>query len=202
MIVAIHAHECSTGCDDDDAPRGAAGFLKELARGAIDSGADMFVTSGNHNLGPMEIYDSPARGKRPIFYGLGNFFWSDVQELLPADLYARNRGLLERAWVHPQRATEYDLTAPLNAGYFDHAFTFQSVIAEVRFAANELSEVVLHPVELGYGERLSRSGIPRVVGSETEARAIVQQVIDQTAMFGLPALPLRYDGVRAVIRAE
>ena len=94
VIAAIHSHECSIGCDDDDAPRGAANFLKELARGAIDSGADMFVATGNHNLGPIEIYDSPARGKRPIFYGLGNFFWSDVQELLPADLFARNRELL------------------------------------------------------------------------------------------------------------
>ena len=114
VIAAIHAHECSTGCDDGDAPRGAANFLKELARGAIDSGADMFVTSGNHNLGPMEVYDSPARGKRPIFYGLGNFFWSDVQEQLSADLHAHNRELLEKAWKDPEKATDYDLTAPLN----------------------------------------------------------------------------------------
>ena len=60
VIAAIHSHECSIGCDDDNAPRGAANFLKELARGAIDSGADMFVTTGNHNLGPIEIYDSPG----------------------------------------------------------------------------------------------------------------------------------------------
>src|SRR4029079_4027759 len=94
VIVAIHAHECSTGCDDDNAPRGAAEFLKELARGAIDSGADMFIATGNHNLGPLEIYKSPRRGNRPIFYGLGNFFWSDVQEQLPHDLHARNRELM------------------------------------------------------------------------------------------------------------
>jgi len=199
VIVAIHAHECSLGCEGDNAPRGAANFLKELARGAIDSGADMFVTTGNHNLGPMEIYDSPNRGKRPIFYGLGNFFWSDVQELLPADLFARNRELLAKAWQHPERATEYDLTAPLNAGYFANDFTFQSVVAEVRFAGNELSEVVLHPIEMGYGDRLTTSGIPRLVSNETLSRAIVGQVVDQTAKFGLPALRLRYDGARAVI---
>jgi poly-gamma-glutamate synthesis protein (capsule biosynthesis protein) len=202
VIVAIHAHECSLGCDGDDAPRGAANFLKELARGAIDSGADLFVTTGNHNLGPMEIYDSPARGKRPIFYGLGNFFWSDVQELLPADLFARNRKLLGRTWRHPGRATEYDLTAPLNAGYFANDFTFQSVIAEVRFAGNELAEVILHPVELGYGDRLTRSGIPRLVTDPAAARAITGQVVQQTARFGLPALDLRQDGARAVIAVE
>ena len=199
VIAAIHAHECSTGCDDDDAPRGAANFLKELARGAIDSGADLFVTSGNHNLGPMEIYDSPARGKRPIFYGLGNFFWSDVQELLPADLYARNRGMLEKAWKDPKKVTEYDLTAPLNTAWFDHAFTFQSVIAEVRFSGNELSEVVLHPVELGYGDRLTTSGIPRAVADEATMRDIIGQVVEQTAKFGLPPLEIRYADGRGTI---
>lgn len=199
VIAAIHAHECSTGCDDANAPRGAAGFLKALARGAIDSGADMFVTTGNHNLGPVEIYDSPARGKRPIFYGLGNFFWSDVQELLPADLYARNRELLDKAWKHPGRATDYDLTAPLNAGYFAHEFTFQSVIAEARFSGQALAEIVLHPVELGYGDRLTTSGIPRLVTEPAQAREIIGQVVEQTAAFGLPALEIRYEGARAVI---
>jgi poly-gamma-glutamate synthesis protein (capsule biosynthesis protein) len=199
VIVAIHSHECSVGCDDEDAPQGAANFLKQLAREAIDSGADMFVVTGNHNLGPIEIYDSPGRGKRPIFYGLGNFFWSDVQELLPADLFARNRELLRDTWQDPTKATEYDLTAPLNKSYFAHAFTFQSVIAEARFEHNQLSEVVLHPVELGYGDRLTTSGVPRLVADEAVAREILGQVVDQTARFGLPALDLRYSGTRGII---
>jgi poly-gamma-glutamate synthesis protein (capsule biosynthesis protein) len=191
VIVAIHAHECSTGCDDDGAPRGAAEFLKELAHGAIDSGADLFVTTGNHNLGPVEIYDSPARGRRPIFYGLGNFFWSDVQEQLPRDLFTRNRELLAKAWKDPAKATDYDLGAPLNVGAFDHAFTFQSVIAEVRFAGDRLSQVLLHPVELGYGDRLTTSGVPRMVTDEAVAREILGQVEAETKRFGLPALGMR-----------
>ena len=199
VIAAIHSHECSTGCDDDNVPRGAAAFLKELARGAIDSGADMFVTTGNHNLGPIEIYDSPARGKRPIFYGLGNFFWSDVQELLPADLYSRNRKLLEATWKDPAKATAYDLTAPLNQQYFAHAFTFQSVIAEARFQGNQLAEIVLHPVELGYGDSLTTSGIPRLVADETAAREVIDQMVKQTAEYGLPVLNIRYSGIRGIV---
>jgi hypothetical protein len=73
------------------------------------------------------------------------------------------------------------------------------VIAEVRFAGNELSEVVLHPVELGYGERLTASGIPRIVTDPAAGRAITGQIVQQTAQFGLPALDLRQDGARAVI---
>ncbi len=199
VIAAIHAHECSLGCDDSNAPRGAANYLKELARGAIDSGADMFVASGNHNLGPVEIYDSPARGKRPIFYGLGNFFWSDIQEQLPHDLFAGNRELLEKAWKHADRVTEYDLTAPLNAGYFANAFTFQSVIAEVRFTGGELAEIVLHPVDLGYGDRLTTSGTPRLATDEAKAREILDQVVEQTASFGLPKFAISYSGGRGTI---
>ena len=180
-------------------PYGAANFLKELARGAIDSGADMFVTTGNHNLGPIEIYDSPGRGKRPIFYGLGNFFWSDVQELLPADLFARNRELLKKTWQDPERATEYDLTAPLNRAYFAHEFTFQSVIAEVRFKGNEL---------VGGRAASGRTRLRRPTDHERHSEAgrgrsrsaeILDQVVKQTAQFGLPALGLRFDGARAVI---
>jgi len=199
VIVAIHSHECSLGCDDENAPRGAANFLKVLAHGAIDSGADLFVTSGNHNLGAMEIYQSPARGYRPIFYGLGNFFWSDVQEQLPHDLFSRNRELMERTWQDPAKATEYDLTAPLNKQSFAHAYTFQSVIAEVRFDGNQLSEVRLHPVELGYGDKLTTSGVPRIVSDEAAAREILGQVAGQTEKFGLPPLKIRFAGGAGVI---
>ncbi len=202
VIAAIHAHECSIGCDDSSAPRGAANFLKELARGAIDSGADMFVASGNHNLGSVEVYDSPARGKRPIFYGLGNFFWSDVQEQLPHDLFSRNHALLKDTWEQPDRVTEYDLTAPLNAGYFANDFTFQTVIAEVRFTGGELAEIVLHPIDLGYGDRLTTSGTPRIVADEAEGRAIINQVVEQTASFGLPKLTINYSGGRGIIAPD
>ena len=88
---------------------------------------------------------------------------------------------------------------PLNKSFFAHAFTFQSVIAEVRFQDNQLSEVVLHPVELGYGDRLTTSGIPRLVTDEAAARAILGQIVAQTTRFGLPALELRYSGTRGTI---
>jgi len=201
VIVSIHAHQCSTGCEDDE-PRGPGNFLKQLAHDAIDSGADMFVTTGNHNLGPIEIYDSPTRGYRPIFYGLGNFFWSDVQEFLPHDLFQGNRETLDRYWERPWKATEYDLSAPLNVEYFAHAYTFQSVVAEVRFRNNQLSEVVLHPIEMGYGAPLTESGIPRLVTDAAAAKDILDQVPKQTALFGLPELNIRYTKATAVIRPQ
>ncbi len=73
------------------------------------------------------------------------------------------------------------------------------MIAEVRFKDNQLSEVVLHPVELGYGDRLTTSGIPRLVADEAVAREILGQIVTQTAQFGLPALDLRYSGTSGII---
>ena len=71
-----------------------------------------------HHLGPIEIYKG-----RPIFYGLGNFIWSDIQEPLAADLYERHRDLLAAAFGDPSKATDADLTALLNAtGFNDTSF--------------------------------------------------------------------------------
>lgn len=198
VIATIHAHECSLGCDVNGMPRGAADFLRRLAHEAIDSGADVFVVTGNHNLGPIEIYESP-RGRRPVFYGLGNFFWSDVQELLPQDLFRRNRERLARAWEQPELATEYDLSAPLNTESFANTFTFESVIAESVFEHGQLARIVLHPIEEGYGKRLPESGIPRKVSDAAAARAIIAQITTQTASYGLPALELRMTGSVATV---
>lgn len=199
VVVAIHSHECSEGCDQPGVPRGAADFLRQLAHAAIDAGADLFVTTGIHNLGAVEVYDSPQRGKRPVFYGLGNFFWSDVQELLGADIVRRNRAALEKAWLQPARATEYDLSAPLNAKSFANGFTFESVIARCRFAGGELERIELHPVEEGYGRTLPESGIPQLVTNERAAHAIIEQLRARTAAFGLPELRLTLRGTRAEI---
>ena len=199
VVVALHSHECSVGCDDPDQPRGPGDFLKILAHEAIDSGADIFFTTGNHNLGPLELYRSPHRGVRPILYGLGNFFWSDVQELLPHDLYQGNRTLLGSAWVDPSKATPYDLSAPLNKASFAHDFTFRSVIAVSKFDGNRFVELRLYPIEEGYGDRLTDSGIPRLAADATVGNAIIQQIVTATARYGLPAPRISFQDGAAVL---
>ncbi len=109
---------------------------------------------------------------------------------MPHDLFQSNRTLLGQAWVDPGKATEYDLTAPLNKASFAHAFTFQSVVAECRFDGNQLSEIRLHPIEEGYGSKLTMSGIPRLVTDPAVAARILGQITEQTAQFGLPKLNL------------
>ena len=197
VIVSIHTHDCSIDCDEGNAPRAPGDFLRGLAHDAVDAGADVFVATGNHNLGPIEIYDSPARGKRPILYGIGNFFWSDVQPLLPHELFQGNRELLEKTWQAPQKATPYDLTAPLNAVTFAHDFTFHGVIAHCRFEHGQLARIDLDPLELGYGAPLTESGIPRLATDRTTIDAIAKELVDMTKAYDLP--PLHVTRERGVI---
>ncbi len=190
VIASVHSHECAWDCDTQATmPQIPAQFLKDLAHAAIEAGADVFATTGVHNLGPIEIYHG-----RPVFYGLANFFWSDIQEPVPEELFALNRSLLEQAYRHPERATDYDLTAPLNAASFATPFTFQSVLAQVTVYHGAVTQIRLYPVSLGYGDNLRSSGTPRLVSTTPEANAILQQIIQRTAAFGLPALSVKSCG--------
>lgn len=172
LIATIHAHEEGAGCAEP------GDFLPDLARAAIDAGADAFIAHGVHALGPIEIYK-----RRPIFYGLANFFWSDMQEPMPATLYEGNRDLLKTAFGDPARATDADLTGLLNASGFDDELVFQTVIAVSRFEKGELVELRLHPVDLGYGMRLTKSGVPRLA-SPAAGRAILERLARISRPYG------------------
>ena len=68
LLFSIHAHETASGDGDDPRP---GDFLKPLFHDAVDAGADIIVRHGPHALNGIEIYHG-----RPIFYGLGSFFFS------------------------------------------------------------------------------------------------------------------------------
>ena len=174
LIAMIHAHEIAA----EGFPELPSYFLRDLARAAIDAGADIFAVSGIHHLGPIEIYRD-----RPIFYGLGNFFWSDMQESLPEELFQINRASLAQAFVKPELATDVDLTSLLNAQSFANAVTFEGVAAVSRVKNGHVSEVRLYPIDLGYGAPLTRSGIPRLASS-AKARKIIARLQDLSRAFG------------------
>ena len=174
LVVMVHSHEVL----QEGYPELPAPFLKELARRSVDAGADVFVTSGIHHLAPIEIYND-----RPIFYGLGNFIWSDIQELIPKELFDINRRLLKRAFRFAERATVADLNAVLNARSFAHELAFESVIPVCRFMQGRLKDIVLHPIQLGYGLPLTQSGIPRLASGEASER-ILHRVRQISCSFG------------------
>ena len=172
LLATIHAHQT-------DVATGAPGnFLPELAHAAIDAGADAFVGHGVHKLGPIEIYKG-----RPIFYSLANFFWSDIQEPMPADHFEEHWDLLKEVFGDPLKATDADLAALLNARGFSDEKVFQTVVAVSRFEGGKLAEIRLYPVDLGYGRTLTQSGVPRLASPEM-GRQILERLRTQSRPYG------------------
>lgn len=176
LIATLHAHQGDLGRDD------IADFQQKLAHAAIDAGADAFIGHGVHRLRPIEIY----KGK-PIFYSLSDFFWDDKQEPYAADYFERYRKDLITAYGDPQKATDGDLTAVLNSKSWgskeEDNLVFHSVIAVSRYEKSQASEIKLYPVDLGYGKRLTESGIPRVPSPEVAMR-ILERLKKMSKPFG------------------
>jgi poly-gamma-glutamate synthesis protein (capsule biosynthesis protein) len=192
LIAALHAHEPATSAPD--APPGD--LTRTFAHAAIDAGADMVCVTGIHRAGPVEIH----RGC-PIFHGLGNAVWSDIQEPLPHDLYARNAARLAAAFADPASTTDADLSNLLNAGAgnpaasFNTRSTFTSVFGRCRYAGGQLERVDLFPVDLGWPpQRLTRSGIPRLATGEL-AVAILEDVARLSAQLGCAVQVVEDEGV-------
>lgn len=175
VIAAIHAHQPAA----EGFAEMPAGFLKGLAHSAIDAGADMFVATGIHTFGPMEIYKD-----RPVFYGLGNFFWGDIQEPLPGELFELNRDALAKGFNNPSQATDADLTALLNADSFKKSLYFESILPVCWFSRDHLKEIRIYPIDLGYGRRLTESGIPRLASGD-KAKAILDRFEKISGRFGI-----------------
>jgi len=190
VLATIHAHEALT----EEAPpttwQDPATFLQPVAHDMIDAGADAFIVTGIHHVAGIEIYKN-----RPIFYGLGNFFWSDIQEPLSEELYESiaNRALFEQAFDYPSRATDADITNIINAnssfatsGPVSDNRTFQTVLTKTAFdqGTGKVMSIAIYPVALGYGEKLTRSGIPRQADA-TIANLILDRIISLSANRGI-----------------
>jgi poly-gamma-glutamate capsule biosynthesis protein CapA/YwtB (metallophosphatase superfamily) len=174
LVVFVHSHEGTRGAGTTEEP---GEFLVELAHRLIDAGADAFFTTGLHRLGPVEVYRD-----RPVSYGLGNFICSDVQEPLGADLHEDNQQVVRRV-VGAEPATDADLTNVLNAGWFSDPEWFTSVVICASFTREGLGGMDIHPITLGYGERLTRSGVPGLAPSDI-GRAVLARLADRSARFG------------------
>jgi hypothetical protein len=66
----------------------------------------------------------------------------------------------------------------------------------MRFDGGTLAEIRLHPVELGYGEPLTRSGIPRTASPEAAAE-ILERLRGMSEPFGAT---MALEGDTGVIR--
>ncbi|PBB89070.1 hypothetical protein CK215_29590 [Mesorhizobium sp. WSM3864] len=158
-----------------------ADYEQAFAHQMIDAGADAYVGHGPHLLRGIEIYKG-----RPVFYSLGNFFYDDLRTPVGADMF-------EAYGRDPQVDTDAEVTVDEEAkGYptaegFVEALSapvyYQSVITVSRFEHNQLAELRLYPVELGYSKRFANRGIPQLaIGSQ--ANAILERLKKLSEPFG------------------
>ena len=150
-------------------------FLVDFAHWTIDQGCALFAGHGPHLLRGIEIYKG-----RPIFYSLGNFIFQNESVLrLPDEAY-RRFGL-----GYDQTPGDYLDT---RSGSGTRAFAgnpvfWQSVVAVCNYNAGKLKEIVLHPIDLGYGRPIPQRGRP-VLADGDVAKEILIWLKDASEPFG------------------
>ncbi|MBT1159883.1 CapA family protein [Aminobacter anthyllidis] len=175
LIVSNHGHE--PGEWSQEPPD----YEQSFARALIDAGADAYVGHGPHRLRGIEIYK-----RRPIFYSLGHFVFDNLQSVQGADYYARyNKDprvdtvaeLLVESMKDWARVDALEKEPPNREAFY------QSIYTASRFEQNQLVELKLFPVGLGYSERLANRGVPRLA-AQPEAEAILAHLQKLSRPFG------------------
>ncbi|MCM3709105.1 CapA family protein [Sporosarcina luteola] len=167
VLVSIHAHEMLA--DDKEQP---AQFLETFARACIDEGAHAVVGHGPHLVRGIEVYKN-----RPIFYSLGNFiFQNDTVTHLPADFY-QAYDLSHTNTV----ADALDVRSKDNSiGLGVNPKIWESVLPIWKMENGELTELNLHPLELGFGKKRFERGWP-VLSDNT---AVLERLSELSAPYG------------------
>jgi poly-gamma-glutamate synthesis protein (capsule biosynthesis protein) len=165
IVFGTHCHESgATGEFHGGSRLSPPDFLTEFARWTIDQGCALFAGHGPHFLRGIEIYKN-----RPIFYSLGNFIFQNESVLrLPEEAYRRfNLG-------YDQTPGDYLDT---RSGGGTRAFAgdpvfWQSVVAVCNYAGGGLKEVMLYPIDMGFGRPIPQRGRPVLAGGPIAQRTL------------------------------
>ncbi|MDZ4374480.1 MAG: CapA family protein [Phenylobacterium sp.] len=181
-VFTIHAHESTTGFDDDTPP--PPDFLIKLFRDTVDAGADVVVGGGPHSLRGIEIYKG-----RPIFYGVGVFFIKGEIKGLQESSFRVFPDETGRA--PPPKPAERSVRAGGNpASWYD------SIVAITDYENGKPTAVRLYPLDVGNTYDRSRRGNPHFADPEN-AKRILAFLQEASAPFGTK---IEIDGSVGVIR--
>jgi poly-gamma-glutamate synthesis protein (capsule biosynthesis protein) len=179
VVASIHSHDFAFS-SVSTAPRQSdmtepIECVREFAHNAIDEGADLVVGHGSHTVLGIEIY----RG-RPIFYGVGNFFFqNETIPAFPADSYER--------FELGGDATPADFldarTDKDQKGHPSDPTFWEGVVAVCGFERRRLKRVVLHPVDSGFGRPRAQRGRPMLAGGALAGK-IIGRIADLSKPFG------------------
>lgn len=161
VLVSHHAHEMKGMSKNQPAD-----FLREFAHYCIDQGAHAFLGHGPHILRGLEVYKG-----RPIFYSLGDFiFHNDSVEKQPTEFY-------DIYGLGPKNTPSDGFDARSNngtSGLPADRRVFESVMASMIFEEGKITQIILHPISLGFGLPCSRRGCPYLANLE-DAKRIIEE---------------------------
>ena len=173
-LMSLHFHSGRNGHTND---RSVPDFARSFAHQCIDSGADVFLCHGSHTLKGIEIYK-----EKPIFYGLGNFFFQNkTVDKLPAEMYesldrypnGKDLGN-ENVPSDVYDVTEYDEEGnPI--GFLSNDSYWETVLPVIKFERGKLKKIDLFPVGLGRNEPRSRRGRP-LIKKDKKGKSILKDI--------------------------
>ena len=176
LVYGTHCHESAMSGELHGGSRlTPPDFLVQFARWTIDQGCALFAGHGPHFLRGIEIYKN-----RPIFYSLGNFIFQNESVLrLPQEAYRRFN------LDNDQTPGDY-LDARSGGG--SRAFAadpvfWQSVVAVCNYAGGELREILLCPIDMGFGRPIGQRGRP-VLAEGRVARETLTWLQDVSRPYG------------------
>lgn len=161
VLFSLHAH--AGAWKDAERP---AEFMEEFARAAIEAGAHTVIGHGHHAMRGIEVHDG-----RPIFYSLGNFiFQNETVQKMPSDFYERYNldpydGTPSQAYDTRQKA-EAKPGYPQTPWFTDDKKYWVSILPLMTFEGDILTELKLHPIELGQHKPRSQRGRPTLADGE------------------------------------
>ncbi len=148
VLVSIHNHYLD-GYDNTKAPK----FLETFSKRCIDAGASVIIGHGPHELQGIELYKGGV-----IFYSIGNFiFETETVEFQPWDAY-HNRNMS----ITDTKVGAYmdDRSKNGTQGYCVQWPIWNAVMAAWTMEDGEITEVQLHPVDLGMEKSRGTKGRP------------------------------------------
>jgi len=164
VVVALHKGSGHT-------PATVSTYERQVARAAIDAGADIVVGHHAHILQGMEVYRN-----RPIFHGLGNF--AIATKALNID---GNASPERRAWAERRKKLFGFEPNPEYLTYPFHPEAKNAIIAYCEFNRDGVKSAGFTPCFV------NRNSQPEVLGNDARGRGVVRYVEDITARAGLKA---------------
>jgi poly-gamma-glutamate synthesis protein (capsule biosynthesis protein) len=169
VVFTIHAHESSTG-EDDDTPA-PPDFLIKLFHEAVDAGADVIMGGGPHSLRGVEIYHG-----KPVLYGLGAFFINgEIKAIQQTALQVWPDATGHAPPPPPQERSVRQGGNP--ASWYD------GIVAVTEFEDGRPRVLKLYPLDLGNTYDRARRGIPHFADARS-ARRILEALQADSRAFG------------------